>query len=277
MALQLLQTVSCHGVRKIILFPGTYHPENAEGCCLRHFFVPFNLLLNYCIEFWVKTKKPKWFYSFGDIFSIMETREKILQRTGELFQMMGMKSLTMDFIAADLGISKRTIYELFQDKDKLMLQAIEYLIMESNKRLLELMKETENVIEAIFVMIEVQHQHMKESNPVVMEDLQRYFVRLQTSYYANREKCREFSINYNLLERGMKEGISREDLKIDLVDTFILEMIVMFHSSQALKMMDMTRNEAIDNIFLPYFRGICTPKGVKLIESYTQKSERVNK
>lgn len=197
----------------------------------------------------------------------METREKILQRTGELFRMMGMKSLTMDYIAADMGISKRTIYELFPDKDTLMLHSIEYMIMESNKSVLDLVRKADNVVEAIFVMIDAQHRQMMESNPVILEDLQRYFVRLQTSYYANREKCREFSVSYTLLERGIKEGIFREELKIDLVDTFILELIVMFHNSQALKQMKMTRQEALDNIFLPYFRGICTPKGLKLIES----------
>lgn len=207
----------------------------------------------------------------------METKEKILFRTSELIRIMGMKSLTMDFIAADLGISKRTIYELFTDKDNLMLRATEYMTMSNNKRLLDLMKGTENVIEAIFVMIELQHRQMEESNPVVMEDLQRYFVRLQTFYHANREKCREFSINYNLLERGIREGVFRAELKIDLVDTFIMEMIIMFHSSQALKMMKMTREEAIDNIFLPYFRGICTPKGVELLASYAEKSVRVYK
>ena len=197
----------------------------------------------------------------------METREKILQRTGELFRMMGMKSLTMDYIAADMGISKRTIYELFPDKDTLMLHSIEYMIMESNKSVLDLVRKADNVVEAIFVMIDAQHRQMMESNPVILEDLQRYFVRLQTSYYANREKCREFSVSYTLLERGIKEGIFREELKIDLVDTFILELIVMFHNSQALKQMKMTRQEALDNIFLPYFRGICTQEGLKLIEA----------
>jgi hypothetical protein len=140
------------------------------------------------------------------------------------------------------------------------------MIMESNKSVLDLVRKADNVVEAIFVMIEAQHRQMMESNPVILEDLQRYFVRLQTSYYANREKCREFSVSYTLLERGIKEGIFRAELKIDLVDTFILELIVMFHNSQALKQMKMSRQEALDNIFLPYFRGICTPKGLKLID-----------
>lgn len=49
---------------------------------------------------------------------MMDTKEKILQRTGELFRMMGMKSLTMDFIAADLGISKRTLLSCFLTKTR---------------------------------------------------------------------------------------------------------------------------------------------------------------
>jgi len=117
---------------------------------------------------------------------MMDTKEKILQRTGELFRMMGMKSLTMDFIAADLGISKRTLYELFSDKDSLMLHTIDYMIMESNKRLLDLMKGTENVIEAIFVIIVEQQRQMMESSPVIIEDFQRYIMRLKSSYYDNK-------------------------------------------------------------------------------------------
>ncbi len=208
---------------------------------------------------------------------MMDTKEKILQRTGELFRMMGMKSLTMDFIAADLGISKRTLYELFSDKDSLMLHTIDYMIMESNKRLLDLMKGTENVIEAIFVIIVEQQRQMMESSPVIIEDFQRYIMRLKSSYYDNREKCREFSVSYTLLERGIREGIFREELNIDLVDTFILEMIIMFHSSHALKMMKMTRKEALENIFMPYFRGISTPTGVGLIDMYVLKINKIYK
>ncbi|HNX79874.1 MAG TPA: helix-turn-helix domain-containing protein, partial [Prolixibacteraceae bacterium] len=64
----------------------------------------------------------------------MDYRERILARTAELFQIMGIKALTMDFIAVDLGISKRTIYELFRDKDELLMHAVEYWIRSNNSR-----------------------------------------------------------------------------------------------------------------------------------------------
>jgi AcrR family transcriptional regulator len=203
----------------------------------------------------------------------LDTRERILSRTAELFQLMGSKSLTMDFIAMDLGISKRTIYELFRDKDEILLNAIEYWIKTNNIKLLQMLENTDNVIEAIFVIIEHQHKQITSQNLIIFEDLKKFFVRLHASYYANREKCREFSVSYALLERGKREGVFREELKIDVVDAFIFELVNLFHNSEGIRMMELNRREAMENIFMPYFRGICTGKGQKLIDSYLHNLE----
>lgn len=186
---------------------------------------------------------------------------------------MGMKSLTMDFIAVDLGISKRTIYELFRDKDELIMHSIEFWIKTNNSKMLEMIEKTDNVIEAIFVIIEHQHKQMKSQNLIIFEDLKRFFVRLNASWHDNREKCREFSVSYTLLERGKKEGVFRDELKIDVVDTFIFELVNLFHSSEGIRLMNLSRQGAMENIFMPYFRGICTESGQKLIDSYLHKLE----
>ena len=203
----------------------------------------------------------------------METRERILSRTAELFQIMGMKSLTMDFIAVDLGISKRTIYELFKDKDELVLHAVEYWIKSNNAKLMEFVDQTDNVIEAIFVIIDHQHKQMTSKNLIIFEDLKKIFVRLNASWHTNREKCSEFSVSFALLERGKKEGVFRDELKIDVVDSFIFELVNLFHSSEGIRLMKLSRKEALENIFLPYFRGICTVNGQELIDSYLHKLE----
>jgi AcrR family transcriptional regulator len=202
---------------------------------------------------------------------MMDTKERILCRTGELFMMFGEKSLTMDSIAADLEISKRTIYELFRDKDDLLLQSVEYWIVKNNQKLLEIVEKSAHVIEAIFVMIDHQHRLMSTYHPVILGDLKKYFVRLSASYYSKRDKCREFSVIYALLEKGKREGIIREELKIDIIDTFIYEMLNMVHNSEGIKLIRLTSQDAIGHIFLPYFRGICTRKGQELIEVYSEK------
>jgi len=203
----------------------------------------------------------------------MDNRERILARTAELFQIMGTKSLTMDFIAVDLGISKRTIYELFRDKDELLLNAVEYWIRSNNLTMLEIVDKTPNVIEAIFVIIDHQHKQMMSQNLIIFEDLRKYFVRLNASYHANREKCREFSVSYALLKRASDEGVFREDLNIDVVETFIFEVVNLLHSSKGIKLMNLDRKDAMDNIFMPYFRGLCTESGQRLIDSYLHKLE----
>lgn len=203
----------------------------------------------------------------------MEIKEKIIVKTAELFSMMGMKALTMDMIASGLGISKRTLYEHFRDKDELLLQAIDHMIRKNNIRLMEISAQSPDVIDAIFVITEMQHRQMMTINPVIFEDMKRYMFRVNLSYYRNREKCREFSVIYHLMERGIRDGVFREDLKIDIVDLFISELVIMFHSSDALKGMKMTRQEAMVNIFIPYFRGLCTPRGIGLLETYSQRCQ----
>jgi AcrR family transcriptional regulator len=201
----------------------------------------------------------------------MDTKERILCRTGELLRMYGEKSLTMDSIAADLEISKRTIYELFRDKDDLLLQSVEYWIVKNNQNLLEIVEKSDHVIEAIFVMIDHQHRLMSTYHPVILADLKKYFIRLSSAYYTKRDKCREFSVIYALLEKGKREGIIRKELKIDIIDTFIYEMLNMVHNSDGIKLIKLTSQDAIDHIFLPYFRGICTKTGQELIEEYSEK------
>lgn len=177
----------------------------------------------------------------------------------------------MDSIAADLEISKRTIYELFRDKDDLLLQSVEYWIVKNNQKLIEIVEKSDNVIEAIFVMIDHQHRLMSTYHPVILGDLKKYFVRLSAAYYSKRDKCREFSVIYALLEKGKREGVIRQELKIDIIDTFIYEMLNMVHNSEGIKLIKLDSQDAIDHIFLPYFRGICTRMGQELIEVYSEK------
>ena len=78
----------------------------------------------------------------------METRDRIISKSIELFVRFGIRYVTMDQIAAELGISKRTIYELFKDKDDLLLQCIEEMGKRNNRELHDIVVKSENVIEA---------------------------------------------------------------------------------------------------------------------------------
>jgi TetR/AcrR family transcriptional regulator, cholesterol catabolism regulator len=198
----------------------------------------------------------------------METKERILIRAGELFLATGIRNVTMDYIAADLGISKRTIYELFKDKEDLVIQCIEFQILKNNKQLLEIVAGTENAIEALFTIIEREHNRMASFNPVFLEDMKKYVTRIYECFYENNEKIREFSVSYAILEKGLREEIFRKDINIEIVDNFLHELVNFLHNSERLKLLNLCKESILQNILLPYFRGICTRKGLDLIDQY---------
>ncbi|MGV8111403.1 MAG: TetR/AcrR family transcriptional regulator [Lentimicrobium sp.] len=86
----------------------------------------------------------------------MEAREKILDKAIELFLNLGIRNVTMDTIAAESGVSKRTIYELFKDKDDLVVQALREMIIRHNQDMLGIISQTGNVIEAIFMIMKME-------------------------------------------------------------------------------------------------------------------------
>lgn len=206
----------------------------------------------------------------------MDTREKILHHACRKFLSIGIRSVTMDNLASELGVSKRTIYELFGDKDTLVIESIREMIIQNNSELLTIIDRTENVVEAIFLITNRQKQMRREFPTVFVEDIKKYFPLVHASFYSSKSNLKQFSVTYTLLEKGMKEGIFRNDLKTELVDNFLQEMISLVHTSERIRSLNPTDIEVISNIFLPYLRGICTPKGLELMHTYFEENEGNN-
>jgi AcrR family transcriptional regulator len=80
----------------------------------------------------------------------METKERILIKAGELFRGLRIKNVTMDSLASDLGISKRTIYECFSHKDDLVISTMLYYIQNENEELSKIVNESKHVVEATY-------------------------------------------------------------------------------------------------------------------------------
>lgn len=206
----------------------------------------------------------------------METREKILNHACRKFLSIGIRNVTMDNLASELGISKRTIYELFGDKDTLVIESIREMIIRNNNELLTIIESTENVVEAIFLITKRQKQMRREFPAVLLEDIKKYLPMVHASFYSSKSNLKVFSVSYTLLEKGIKEDIFGKGLKTELVDNFLQEMISLVHTSERIRSLNPTDNEVINNIFLPYLRGICTPKGLELMHSYFEENEGNN-
>ncbi len=200
----------------------------------------------------------------------MDYRERITGEAAELFMKYGIRSVTMDSIAQNLGMSKRTIYEHFADKDELLFSVILSMAEKQKKAFKKIMDDSENVIEALFEILHFATTHIRNTNPTYFVDLRKYHHKVFEKI-CNRGDIRNYEMSLAMLSRGIKEKIFRDDINIDIVNAGIHGIINMTSDSEYLPAGKYSRFEIIDNLLFNYLIGISTPRGQELINIYKEQ------
>ena len=152
----------------------------------------------------------------------MELKDRIIQQAGELFMKHGVKRISMDEIASRLGISKRTIYQNFEDKEDLLLQYIRHLELIKSEYIKDLSKNEHTVVHVFLKTIEM-HKEFDFINIIFIDDVKKYYPK------ANQElidqQNRGISFIRQFLEEGMAQSVIRKDLNIEVV-SFLLQILL---------------------------------------------------
>ncbi|MBA6152211.1 TetR/AcrR family transcriptional regulator [Gelidibacter maritimus] len=192
-------------------------------------------------------------------------REKIIDKATELFLTLGFKSVTMDDIANELGISKKTIYVHFENKTKLVesttLEMFE-LISHGIDCICQLQKDP---IEEIYDIKQLVMEHLKNETSSPYHQLQKYYPKIFNSLRSKQYHLMEECVADNL-KRGIALGVYRENLEIDFISKMYFTSIMALKNKQLfpLKNLSMT---SLMNLYLEYHvRGICTPKGLEALQ-----------
>ncbi|MCF8224378.1 MAG: TetR/AcrR family transcriptional regulator [Bacteroidales bacterium] len=195
----------------------------------------------------------------------MEIRERIIVEAGTMFSKYGIRSVTMDALAEEMGISKRTIYENFKDKDTLLMEVISFYKTRQLKDANEIFTRSQNVVEVLFSLLNGMINIMKQINPVFFHDMKRFhsdiFKKLQ-----EKGDIRDHSITRRILKEGTEQDIFRKDLNLELINLTLHELFNLFSPDSRLTNEGYDRKELFNNILIPYLRGISTDKGIKLID-----------
>jgi len=200
----------------------------------------------------------------------MEIREKILEGAGKLFVEHGTRQVTMDAIAQSLGISKRTIYENFKDKNDLLSNFLLEAMMQHKKKSIEILKNAQNVIDALFKFGEFNQESLKGINPCFFGDIKKYHPEVFKTIMGN-DQLKNYEVTYTLLKRGINEGNFRKELDIEVVNLFIHHSMEFFQKMTEEK--NIPHQTIWTSVHLPYLRGICTEKGQDLIKGFMDKYE----
>ncbi|HKK81145.1 MAG TPA: TetR/AcrR family transcriptional regulator [Prolixibacteraceae bacterium] len=206
----------------------------------------------------------------------MEMREKILKTAGSLFIKDGVRLITMDIIAQHLGISKRTIYENFKDKNDLLYNFLTDELSKHKREIINIMQKSDNVIDALFSFGEYNQQKLQKINPVFFNDMKKYHAQIFHTVIQN-ENFRNYEVTYTILKRGLNEGTFRKEIDIDIANRFIHHLMDFFHKLEDEKeFIEKCDHQKIwKSVHLPYLRGLCTDKGQDLIEKFMQKYENL--
>jgi AcrR family transcriptional regulator len=194
----------------------------------------------------------------------MEIRDRIIQGAAELFKTYGIKSVTMDSLANHLGMSKRTIYEVFSDKDELLIGVLKWMTQKQRELVKRVLDDSENAIVAIFKLLESNMNHFQEMSPAFQADMKKFH---QDILMKKSDKCEmpDYRNNIQLIERGMKEKLFRKDINPDLVNRCLYSMVRSIMDQDLYPFEQFTRREVVKNGFINYLRGFSTNEGVKLI------------
>lgn len=195
----------------------------------------------------------------------MDPKTKITETSLELFLQKGCKAVTMDDIARENGISKRTLYEIFTDKSQLLEECIELLYLQMSDYSKTFMNNSSNVIDVLFIL------HNSQSD-VLLDLKKNFFSELKRYYYVIYKKSIEYFIDFHkkmtldYIIRGQKEGLIREDINTELVSKIIIEISTILENSEVFTLKNYSRKELFREVIIFYIRGICTPQGIELID-----------
>lgn len=188
-------------------------------------------------------------------------RHRILDTAMRAFAAQGIKAVRMDDIAQMLGISKRTLYEIYENKEVLLFEGLKKSHAIDEHELARVAAESKNVMDIIFYAFRRKIEEFRTINPVFYSDLERY---PQLLAFLDEERRRNQRQMLNFFSRGVAEGIFRSDIDYEL-------SIKMFESiPQFIMSTQIYRLYSIEQIFRNFtfimLRGICTKQGTEMLE-----------
>ena len=149
-----------------------------------------------------------------------ELRNRIIDKAAVLFTRHGIKSVTMDYIASQMGISKRTLYENFKDKDQLLLECILYIQKETEDEAEEIYKTAENSLDLLLKVFQSTWRKMQNVNRNYFSDVKRYHPSIAQVLDNNRDQRAGYMAS--LMEQGKREGLIRENLKSQIASFLLM-------------------------------------------------------
>lgn len=199
-------------------------------------------------------------------------RTSIINKSAELFLTLGFKSVTMDDIAKELGISKKTIYQHFDNKTKLV-EAVTWSLSESISNGIEaIVQEELNPIEEIYQFKRFILGHVKDDKSSPQYQLQKYYPKIYQAVKSKQSCVMDDCIKQNL-EKGIALKLYRDSIDVDFISKMYFNSIISLKDKDLFPLKRFSMNMLMEQFIEYHLRGICTPLGIEVLENQSQSTK----
>jgi AcrR family transcriptional regulator len=202
----------------------------------------------------------------------IDVKQRIQKGAHDLVMQFGIRSVSMDDIAANLGMSKKTIYHYFKDKDELIEAVVDEVIDTNQCACNADISRSENAVHEIFLVMDMMAEMFKTMNPFILHDMQKYhpaafqkFMKFKNEYLFN--VCSQ-----NLL-RGVNEELYRPEMSVDILCRYRVETMFIPFNPEFQQSLKHSLAKIEDEILTHFLFGLVSLKGYKLIIRYKEQRE----
>lgn len=205
----------------------------------------------------------------------MTLKERIIDHTTKMFASQGVKSIRMDDIATEMGISKRTLYEIFGDKQNLIMECLGYFNNKIREYYEQITQGAGNIIEEYLMFLNVWDKQM-DATYNIMNDVKKFYPRLYEKYTADHrhEAIEQLKAK---LQQGIEQGYLLENINLPLSITVMGYSLYGIIKKDAILPDNISERDAFKYVVSYFMRGMATLKGIEMIDEYFGNNKQTDK
>jgi AcrR family transcriptional regulator len=179
----------------------------------------------------------------------------------------GVKHVTMDDIASQLGISKKTIYQFYKDKDALVMAVVNFELEEQSLKCQRTQDMADNAVHEMFMILEDIQQMFKNMNPMTMNELAKYYPEAFARIQKHKDEFMHKIIKTNL-EKGIEQGVYRKEIDPEILSIYRLETSFVPFNTELYPFSKFDIAKVTIQIIENFIYGVMSIKGIQLMEKY---------
>ncbi len=205
------------------------------------------------------------------IFALI-MKDKILLNASDLFLNYGFKSVTMDDLANKIGISKKTIYLHFENKTELVEASTMYMFGIISHGIDCICALEKNPIEEIYEIKQFIMNHLKDEKSSPQYQLQKYYPQIFATLKKKQFEIMQGCVTDNL-NRGIKQKLYRDNISVEFIARIYFNSMIAIKDKDLFPLKIFSMNMLMENYIEYHFRGICTQKGINILNKITNSNQ----